>query len=93
MEIGKETLADIERVSREWPDGIHSCAELQLLEPGRRPCTCGRCPGLTMEQILAMTGVRLCGFCSRMHFKAYPEQPNYPCYQVQCQCWCTTGRD
>ena len=37
-------IADIERVAREWPDGIHTCAELQQLEPGRRPCTCGTCP-------------------------------------------------
>lgn len=42
--ISAETLAEIDRVSREWPDGIHTCAELQALEPGRRPCTCGRCP-------------------------------------------------
>ena len=38
-------VADVERVGREWPDGVHTCAELQEMEPGRRPCTCGRCPG------------------------------------------------
>ena len=37
-------IADIERAGREYPDGVHTCAELQKLEPGRRPCTCGRCP-------------------------------------------------
>jgi hypothetical protein len=37
-------VEDIARVAREWPDGVHTCAELQKLEPGRRPCTCGRCP-------------------------------------------------
>jgi hypothetical protein len=42
--ISKETLDDIARVGREWPDGIHTCEELQRLEPGRRSCTCGRCP-------------------------------------------------
>jgi hypothetical protein len=41
--ISATTLAEIERVGREWPDGVHTCAELQQLEPGRRPCTCGRC--------------------------------------------------
>lgn len=41
--ISQATLDEISRVSNEWPDGIHTCAELQQLEPGRRPCTCGRC--------------------------------------------------
>ena len=41
--ISQETLDEIERVSNEWPDGVHTCAELQVLEPGRRPCSCGRC--------------------------------------------------
>jgi hypothetical protein len=44
MKISPETLFEVARVSREWPDGIHTCEELQKLEPGRRPCTCGRCP-------------------------------------------------
>lgn len=26
-----------------YPDGVHTCAELQESEPGRRPCTCGTC--------------------------------------------------
>ena len=34
---------DTDRIDREYPDGVHTCAELQRLEPGRRPCTCGRC--------------------------------------------------
>ncbi len=38
------SIAEIERIGREYPDGVHTCAELQKLEPGRRPCTCGRCP-------------------------------------------------
>ena len=42
--VHQSTLREVARVAREWPDGIHSCAELQQLEPGRRPCTCGRCP-------------------------------------------------
>lgn len=52
--ISAETLAEIEKVSAEWPDGIHSCAWLQEHEPGRRPCTCGRCgrPG-TREELEA----------------------------------------
>ncbi len=44
MKISPETLFEVARVAREWSDGIHTCAELQKLEPGRRPCTCGRCP-------------------------------------------------
>jgi len=40
----ERSLAEIERISNEYPDGVHTCAELQELEPGRRPCTCGRCP-------------------------------------------------
>lgn len=43
LSISDETIAEAEHVGREWPDGIHACAELQKLEPGRRPCTCGRC--------------------------------------------------
>jgi hypothetical protein len=42
--ISQSTIDEVARVSREWPDGIHTCAELQRTEPGRRPCTCGRCP-------------------------------------------------
>ena len=38
------SIAEIDRISREYPDGVHTCAELQKLEPGRRRCTCGRCP-------------------------------------------------
>jgi hypothetical protein len=41
--VSPETIAEVAQVSREYPDGIHTCAELQALEPGRRPCTCGRC--------------------------------------------------
>ena len=44
MKISQETIDEVARVGREYPDGIHTCAELQRLEPGRRPCTCGRCP-------------------------------------------------
>jgi hypothetical protein len=43
--VHQSTLREVARVAREWPDGIHTCAELQRLEPGRRRCTCGRCPG------------------------------------------------
>jgi hypothetical protein len=42
--VHKSTLREIAHVAAEWPDGIHTCAELQQLEPGRRACTCGRCP-------------------------------------------------
>jgi hypothetical protein len=42
--VHQSTIREVARVAREWPDGIHTCAELQRLEPGRRPCTCGRCP-------------------------------------------------
>jgi hypothetical protein len=42
--ISAATLDEVGRVAREWPDGIHTCEELQAAEPGRRPCTCGRCP-------------------------------------------------
>ena len=41
--ISQEILAEVARVACQWPDGIHTCAELQELEPGRRRCTCGRC--------------------------------------------------
>lgn len=42
--VHQSTLREVARVSAEWPDAIHTCAELQRAEPGRRPCTCGRCP-------------------------------------------------
>jgi hypothetical protein len=42
--VHQSTLDEVRRVAAEWPDGIHTCAELQRLEPGRRRCTCGRCP-------------------------------------------------
>lgn len=42
--VHQSTLREVAHVACEWPDGIHTCAELQRLEPGRRPCTCGRCP-------------------------------------------------
>jgi hypothetical protein len=41
--ISQSTLDEVERVGREYPDGVHTCFELQQLEPDRRPCTCGRC--------------------------------------------------
>ena len=41
--VRQATLREVARVAREYPDGIHTCEELQQLEPGRRPCTCGRC--------------------------------------------------
>jgi hypothetical protein len=41
--ISQSTLDEVARVGREYPDGVHTCSELQQLEPGRRPCTCGRC--------------------------------------------------
>ena len=43
MKISQETLDEVARVANEYPDGVHTCEELQKLEPGRRPCTCGRC--------------------------------------------------
>jgi hypothetical protein len=42
--VHQSTLREVQHVANEWPDGIHTCAELQQLEPGRRRCTCGRCP-------------------------------------------------
>lgn len=54
--ISDETMAEIARVQREWPDGIHTCEELQRTEPGRRPCTCGRC---------GTTG-RACFYCGKV---------------------------
>jgi|HubBroStandDraft_3_1064219.scaffolds.fasta_scaffold226360_2 hypothetical protein len=42
--VHQSTIREVGHVAREWPDGIHTCAQLQELEPGRRPCTCGRCP-------------------------------------------------
>jgi hypothetical protein len=42
--VHQSTIREATRVAAEWPDGIHTCAELQRTEPGRRPCTCGRCP-------------------------------------------------
>jgi hypothetical protein len=57
MKISQETIEEVARVGREWPDGIHTCEELQRLEPGRRPCTCGRCrkepPEVTDAQLQA----------------------------------------
>ena len=47
--VSQETIDEVARVGREWPDGIHTCEELQKLEPGRRPCTCGRCPNPDKE--------------------------------------------
>jgi hypothetical protein len=44
--VHQSTIREVAHVGREYPDGIHTCAELQRLEPGRRPCTCGRCPAL-----------------------------------------------
>jgi hypothetical protein len=41
--VHQATIREVAHVAAEWPDGIHTCAELQALEPGRRPCTCGRC--------------------------------------------------
>ena len=88
-----DAIADIERVSREWPDGIHTCAELQRLEPGRRSCTCGRCyPSIrSAEAAIASAMKAICRWCEDLHFRPYPEQPGSPCNQVQCQCWCTQG--
>jgi hypothetical protein len=37
------TLDNMRRIDAAYPDGVHTCAELQILEPGRRPCTCGGC--------------------------------------------------
>ncbi len=48
--VHQSTLREVALVAREWPDAIHTCAELQRLEPGRRPCTCGRCPSATMNR-------------------------------------------
>lgn len=42
--VHQSTLREVAHVANEYPDGIHTCAELQQLEPGRRSCTCGRCP-------------------------------------------------
>ena len=42
--VHQSTLREVRRVAAEYPDGIHSCAELQQIESGRRSCTCGRCP-------------------------------------------------
>jgi hypothetical protein len=41
--VRQSSIREVARVGREYPDGIHTCEELQRLEPGRRPCTCGRC--------------------------------------------------
>lgn len=35
--------------------------------------------------------VRLCSWCTTLHFQARPEWAGRPCNQVQCQCWCTQG--
>ena len=42
--VRQATIREVVRVAAQYPDGIHTCAELQQLEPGRRSCTCGRCP-------------------------------------------------
>jgi hypothetical protein len=42
--VSQATIREVASVSREWPDGVHTCTELQQLEPGRRTCTCGKCP-------------------------------------------------
>jgi hypothetical protein len=42
--VRQATIREVAHVSAQWPDGIHTCQELQRLEPGRRACTCGRCP-------------------------------------------------
>ena len=39
--LSDQTISEVARVADQYPDGIHTCAELQQLEPGRRPCTCG----------------------------------------------------
>jgi hypothetical protein len=54
MKISQETIDEVARAEREYPDGIHTCAELQRLEPGRRPCTCGRCPRWELWQCIPM---------------------------------------
>jgi hypothetical protein len=54
MKISQETIDEVARVGREYPDGIHTCAELQRLEPGRRPCTCGGCPKWELWQCQPM---------------------------------------
>lgn len=40
-----DSIRNIQHVSWWWPDGIHTRAELAILEPGRRdydaPCPCG----------------------------------------------------
>jgi integrase len=33
----EESIAEIERVSAAYPDGVHTVDELEVLEPGRRP--------------------------------------------------------
>jgi hypothetical protein len=50
--VSQATIREVAHVSREWPDGVHTCAELQKLEPGRRPCTCGRCPSRDTDALL-----------------------------------------
>lgn len=104
--VSDEALAEIERVGREFPDGVHTCAELQRLEPGRRPCTCGGCPPAEidvvaeavpaiLEGLLAsmMHTVRICGRCWSDHFQPQPSLPHRDCLVVKCECWCTTRRD
>jgi hypothetical protein len=58
--ISKETFDEIERAGREWPDGIHTCEQLQKLEPGRRPCTCGRCPARPATVRVSEAGYATC---------------------------------
>lgn len=104
--VSDETLAEIERVGREFPDGVHTCAQLQKLEPGRRPCTCGRCPpaeaDLVCEAVPAiltallrslMHTVRICDLCWEDHFQPKPIRASRDCLNVRCECWCTTRRD
>jgi hypothetical protein len=39
----EDTLANVRYVADNWPDGVHTCRQLQLFEPGRRTCSCGTC--------------------------------------------------
>lgn len=53
--VTQATLREVERVGREWPDGVRTCEELQRLEPGR-PCTCGRCPKPAPPDLAGLAG-------------------------------------
>jgi hypothetical protein len=66
---------EIERVAREWPDGVHTCAELQRMEPGRRPCTCGSCPSSASGR-LSMAIDSLTSMLSEL--KTYSEEVQDP---------------